>query len=398
MTTNARSAKLLDRLVLKGLTLAPPQVLGGVRLVPLLREAAPGDLRLVQRTFAEDVALVQLDRRTSYFSYIPHALVAQWTNDGTPVAAFGTQIQSYEALRKADSQERNRGFVMPHVMAKMRYREDDRRLRFLPQHLAMEGFLALHFRGPDIAWEEYSRKALRDGMSPRTETSVAGNRIVGLEDALRVFEIHSTQVGMALFVADALAAVFVVPHPDDYRALHETLLTDFYGELVYLYSLQATESAYLPPPMDLTKIHAIDDLRAELIRLRNDWTQLHELLLAKLLDRPLRSELVYELGPFHLQRFMTDLDPSTENHLGEAILRADGTLEYLKTYRLSGAQCRRAFLLSQLSDCQWSLDDCAARQNCSKEELILRLDNAGFGYLLKPHILEAARKRRNAKR
>lgn len=394
MNTNARSAKLLDRIALTGLTLAPPQVLGGVRLTPLLRESASGDLRLVRRTFAEDVALVQLDRRTSYYSYIPHALVAQWTTDGTPVAAFGTQFQSLESLRKTDAKQRNRGFVMPSVLAKMRYREDSRSLRFLPQHLAMEGFLAVNFRGPDVAWEEYSRTALRDGLSPRAETAVAGNRIMGLEDALRVFEIHSKQVGMLLFVADTLAAVFVVPHPEDYRALHETLLSDFYGELIFYYSLAATESVYLPPAIDADKIHSIADLRAELVRLRHDWAQLHERLMAKLVERPLRTELVYELGPFRLQRFMTDLDPTCDNHLGEAIVRDDGTLEYLKTYRLSGAQCRRAYLLSQLAECQWDLGDCAARHNCSKDELMLRLEKAGFGYLLKPHVLEAARQRR----
>lgn len=394
MKPDALSPTLHDRLALTGLQLAPPQVLGGVRLVPLLRDQPPGDLRLVQRTFAEDVALVRLDRRTSYYSYIPHALVASWTTDGAPVAAFGTQFQSHADLRRADAQHANRGFLASRVLSKLRMREDSGRLRFVPQHLAMEGFLALQFRGPDVAWEEYSRTALREGLSPRSETTVPGRLIVGLEDALRVFEIHTTQVGMLLFVADALAAAFVVPHPEDYRALHETLLTDFYGELIHQYSWVAVENVYQPSPIDADRVHSMADLRAELSRLRRDWSALHERLSARLIDRPLRTEVVYEMGPFRLQRFMTDLDPNGENHLGEAIVRQDGSLEYLKTYRLSGAQCRRAYLLRNLAESQWSLETCAARVQCSKDELIVRLDNAGFGYLLKPHILEAARKRR----
>jgi transcriptional regulator with GAF, ATPase, and Fis domain len=86
--------------------------------------------------------------------------------------------------------------------------------------------------------------------------------------------------------------------------------------------------------------------------------------------------------------------PSEENHLGEAIVHEDGTLEYLKTYRLSAAQTRRAYLLQQLALSGWKLADAAERLNATQDELVVRLRNAGFGYLLKAHVLEAATRRR----
>jgi hypothetical protein len=52
-----------------------------------------------------------------------------------------------------------------------------------------------------------------------------------------VFEICDRQVGVLLFVAESLASAFVVPTPEDYRQLHTSLLEDFYGELLYQYSL-----------------------------------------------------------------------------------------------------------------------------------------------------------------
>ncbi|MEH2056818.1 MAG: hypothetical protein V7K97_11825 [Nostoc sp.] len=48
-----------------------------------------------------------------------------------------------------------------------------------------------------------------------------------------------------------------------------------------------------------------------------------------------------------LQRFITDLNPNEENHIGEAIIRENGELEYLKTYRLSGMQTRRGVSIAE---------------------------------------------------
>lgn len=381
----------LETVSLRGLNLAPPQVLGGVRLVPLLRDHAPGDLRLAQRKYDEDVAEIQLGSNTSYFSFVPHALVASWTRDGKPASTFGGQIFRRKQHQTSDGRVYNDGFMTARVMSKMRAREGKQQLRFLPLHIAMEGFLALQFGGPTVVWEEYSRSAMSSGLSPRMESSIPGRMIVGLEDALRVFEIHVNQVGMLIFVGDVLASAFVVPHPDDYRQLHRTLITDFYGELIYYSGLYAQEQVYHPEPIDDAIVNSVNDLRNELKRIRSDWSSLHALMTSSLFDRPVAYDNVYAMGPFQMSRFATDFDPKSENHIGESIVRRDGTLEYLKSFRLSAAQCRRAYLLKQLAKNDWGLENCAADLGCTRNQLVFRLEKAGFGYLLHQHVLDAAR-------
>lgn len=388
----ATQSPLLAAVQLRGLEVAPSQVWGGIRIVPLLRKEIRLDLRLAKRSYAEDAMLVSLDGELlapgiKYLSYVPHGLVVSWSNDGTAAAAFGTQLDSRDGKRFA------KGPFTVRVAHRMVRREDKNRLRLLPLHLAMEGFLALHFGGPDVAWGEYSRQALSKGLDPRSEGAVPGAWILGLEEALRVFEIHQRQVGVLLFVADALASAFVVPHPDDYRALHRTLLEDFYGSLMFQYGLYATTS-HMQASIDETQVSSLADLRRELGAMRSQWSTFHAEMAQGLLGKPLRAERVYRAGAFQLQRFATELDRSQENHIGEAIVRETGELEYLKTFRLSAAQTRRAFLLSQLGSQNWNLDATAALLKQSKDELIRRLEKAGFGYLLKEHVLEAARRRR----
>lgn len=222
----------MNTLDLHGLDLAPAQVWGNVRLVPLLRRDVRGDLRLARRRYDERFTVVSLDGEllapgVKYASFVPHGLVASWSSDGSPVASMGA------ALGKArDGKTLGRCVRVLHRMAR---RESDHTLRFLPLHLAMDGFLALCFGGPDVTWPEYSRRAISHGLDPRVEDSFSGAALPGFADALRVFEIHERQVGVLVFVADALASAFVVPCPEDYRALHASLIEDFYGELLYRY-------------------------------------------------------------------------------------------------------------------------------------------------------------------
>lgn len=383
------SGALLERLSLHGLTLAASQVWNSVRLVPIVRAGAPGDLRLAKRKYDEWVMVVSLDGEllepgVKYVSYVPHGLVVSWTDDGSPAATFGANMAAPDGKRFGS-------FVrVAHRMAK---REDRNRLRLLPLHLAMEGFLALHFGGPDVAWSEYSRQVLSRGLDPRWEASVSGHAIRGLEDALRVFEIHENQVGVLLFVADAFASAFIVSHPDDYRELHRSLLEDFYGELMYQYGLYGT-SGHLEASLDTGGVRSLDDLERALDAMRAVWADFHEYMAAGIFDRALTSTRVYRCGPFQLQRFSTSFDPKGENHIGEAIVRADGTVEYLKTYRLSAAQTRRAVLLNKLAEHNWNLHATAAGLKQSREELVRKLEKERLGYLLKDHVLQEARRRR----
>lgn len=378
----------MDKLTLQGLDAAPAQALGSVRLVPLIRREVRDDLRLAKRRYDEGAAIVDLGSGLAYTSFVPHGLVASWSDDGAPVASFGASLG---ATKRRD------GFAVGkrvRVMHRMARREDDHSLRFLPLHLAMEGFLALCFSGPEIVWSEYSRHAISSGLSPRVERSVRGAWLPGFEDALRVFEIHERQTGVLVFVADALASAFVTPHPDDYRALHTSLLADFYGELIETYGFLHAELAITEATIDADSVRSMEDLRAALGRMRDDWAAHAELSAAGAWGRKIRSKVVYQLGPHRLDRFMTSLCLSDENHIGERIVRDDGTVEYLKTYRLSDAQTRRAHLLEQLSLHGWNLDVTAAALGTSKVDLCRRIENAGFGYLLSERARAAARPQR----
>jgi hypothetical protein len=384
-----QKAKLLTELALRGLEIAPSQVRGAIRIVPLLRPRVRQDLRLLRRTYNENVAVVSLEGEMmapglKYISYVPHGLVLSWSDDGSPVAAFGGQLES-------DGKRLTKGLTSVRVMHRMARRESGNQLRFLPLHLAMEGFLSMFFNGPNIAWSEYSRQAISRGLAPRWEMSYGGRAIAGFEDALRVFEIHEKQVGVLVFVADAFASAFVVPTPEDYCALHTSLLEDFYGELIYQYGLLYNTTFPMDVSVDSSRIDSIAALRGAISQIRTQWAEFHGVMASHLLGRQLSAKRVYTAGSFTLQRFITDLCPTEENHIGEAIVRDNGELEYLKTYRLSAAQTRRVYLLSQLASQNWNLEAAASQLGIAYDELIRRFEGAGFGYLLKEQVRSKAR-------
>lgn len=377
------------RLNLEGLAMGPPQGAGAVRLVPVLRSRPPGDLRMAIRDYGPEPAIVNLrgefkSSGPKYMSYIPHGLVLRWSDDGLPVAAFGAELRTRRSAKTG-------GVKLHHRMVK---REDRLSLRILPLHLAMEGFLSLHFGGPDIAWSEYSQQALRRGLDPRLETSVAGVWLPDLREALRSFELHQGQVGSLVFVADALASAFVVSHPEDYRKLHTSLLEDFFGELLLRYALQHPHPTRLEAHIDERRVESLDDLERALERVREEWAAFGAQMAEGLFERDLEAELVRHAGPFRLRRFMTDLDPALENHIGEGIFRDGGQVEYLKTYRLSAAQTRRAHLLRRLAAHHWNLEATAWAEGQSLADLTLRIEKAGFGYLLKEELRSALRRGR----
>ncbi|MFF2348733.1 hypothetical protein ACFVVL_03010 [Kitasatospora sp. NPDC058115] len=380
------------RLDLGGLDTRPAQVWGGVRLVPLVRPEPIADLRLHRELYEEEYTGVPVGRRTSYHSYIPHGFVADWTRDGTPAAAYGTRLDAPAGSACAAGVPPERIRVRaPRRLAK---RESRTRLRFLPLHLALEGYLALHFGGPSVAWEQWSERALRHGLSPRAEEAYAGDQVRGLADALRVFELHPGQCGLVVYVADALAAAFVVPHPDDYRALHRTLLLDLYGELIHHYALL---SAPVPDfRADLRAagpIGSTADLRAAVEGQERAWAAFHDRTMAgDLLDASYRAREVRRLGRFTLARFLPEFKPRRENHIGEAITDEHGRTAYLKTFRLSEPQVRRGHLLDRLAAHDWHLPSAAAALGLTEAQLGVRLEGAGFGALLRRDVLDGHRR------
>ncbi|MGW1591441.1 ARPP-2 domain-containing protein [Streptomyces sp. NPDC002386] len=250
-----------------------------------------------------------------------------------------------------------------------------------------------------LAWEEWSQRAIRQGLSPRVEEAYAGADVHGLADALRVFEIHPHQCGVMVYVADALAAAFVVPHPDDYRALHPTLLRDLYGELIHHYA------TLMPPVPDFRAripdagIRSLAHLRTAVAEQERDWTRFHDTSMAtSLLAQAYTWQSVHRMGRFTLSRFLPTFRPKQENHIGEAITDDSGRIAYLKTFRLSENQVRRGHLLSRLAANDWHLASTAADLGVDEARLGLRLESAGFGFLLRQDVLDEYRKQRGRTR
>ncbi|GAA1023687.1 hypothetical protein Aple_090330 [Acrocarpospora pleiomorpha] len=363
-----------------GLETRPAQTWGAVRLVPLVRPEPIRDLRLHAKIYGDEPSLVDLPDKTSYISYIPHAFVASWTTDGTPAAAYGTQLG--QPLRHIGIRVRRR----------MARRVDRNRLRFLPLHLAMEGYLALHFGGPEIAWEEWTHQAVNHGLSPRIEDAYTGAQVRGLDDALRVFEFHPGQCGLMLYVGDTLASAFVVPHPEDYLALHPTLIRDMYGELIYEYAMFYPARDFRAV-IDETTVSSLADLRGQAVLREQEWAEFHDSVMAAgVLESATREQAVHRIGRYTLRRFLPSFERHRENHLSEAITDEDGRLAYLKTFRLSESQSRRGYLLDRLAKHDWHLAQTAEALGTDVADLGLRLERAGFGHLLRKDILDAYRK------
>lgn len=375
----------MTRLSFDGLTALPSQVWGGVRFVPLVRDRPVAGLRLHRQVYEMEPVIAVLDAKSSYISYIPHGFVATWTGDGTPAAAYGTQLTK-------DGITTSVGCMPLRMHRRMAKRVDKNRLRFMPLHLALDGYLALHFGGPTMVWDEWSQRSIARGLSPREEQAYRGAEVSDLADALRVFEIHPGQCGVLCYVADALAAAFVVPHPDDYRSLHPSLLLDLYGELIYHYAMLSMPVQRFHAAISDTHVRTLADLRAAAGRQRADWAAFHDSVMAgELLEPSYDIRRVYRLGDFTLSRFLPGFRRGEPNHIGELITDRRGTTAYLKTFRLSEKQVRRGHLLNQLAANDWNLADTAKTMRLSEAELGMRIQSAGLGVLLRQDVLDRYR-------
>jgi hypothetical protein len=300
------------------------------------------------------------------------------------VASLGGQL--------SDKSDQFGGVKVLRRMAQRENRgEDKNSLRFLPLDMAMEGFMGMFFKGPTIAWQEYSRRSRSTGLSPRTEYSITGRSISDLSEALRVFEIHENQVGVLLFVGEMLATAFIVSHPQDYRDLHETLLTDAYGETFYYYGLYG-QAQELKCSIEDQNIYNLADLRSALTKMRQEWSDVQSMMSEDLLQRPIQSQQIYQAGAFSLQRFVTDLDRTRTNYIGESIVDDNGDLQYLKIYGLSAVQTRRAYLLQTLDRHNWQLEKAAIALNETLPSLVKRIEKADLGYLINNQVREQSEK------
>ncbi|GLF94033.1 ARPP-2 domain-containing protein [Streptomyces yaizuensis] len=387
----------MNKLDLTGLTAGPAQVWGGVRLVPLLRSEPVAGLRLRAEVYGREYASVRTGPRERYVSYVPHGLVADWGpregagGGGAPTAVYGTQLAEAGGDGPGGCGPPVRIPLREHHRLAKRGRArsgaPEPRLRFLPLHLALEGYLSLHFRGPSVVWDAWTRRAVRRGLSPRAEAAYTGRAVPGLAEALRVFEIDPRQCGVLVYVSDALAGAFVVPHPADYRALHPSLVEDLYGELVHQYAYYGRPVAEFTASLgDGRYIRSVAELRSAAVAQERLWRERHDTLMAgRLLEPSYAFERVYALGSFTLWRFLPSFRRGEpEQHIGETITDHKGRVAYLKTFRLSEAQTGRAYLLRRLHEHDWRLDRTAEAIGTDRAELVRRLRDAGFGELLRP--------------
>ncbi|HEY9840651.1 MAG TPA: hypothetical protein V6D23_09365 [Candidatus Obscuribacterales bacterium] len=375
-----------------GLRTAPAQVWRGLRLVPILSDRIQDDLRLARRVYDGFLTFVDLPQDKVYFSFVPHAYVLEYNPEGLPLAAPQTQ------LSKADGQ-RWKGLPVRSLQRMAKHEKGpagQRLLRFLPLHLAMEGYLTAYFNAPRVDWrDDYLRYAISHGLDPRIEYTLPGRCVDGLEEALRIFEIHPQQVGMLLFIAEALAAVMIYPHPADYRLLHRSLLEDFFGEVVGWYYAHLPYRAPQLPLAAAGEVNSWAEVRARLEQLSGELDAFQRTMASGVLASPVRLREVQGLGPYRLQSFISELRPDegVDAHIGEAIIGSEGRLAYLKTCTLTRDQIRRAWFLERLDAHDWSLDLTAAAMNLKKDALVLKLDACGLGRLLQPKVIEQARKR-----
>ncbi|MGW7491466.1 ARPP-2 domain-containing protein [Streptomyces sp. NPDC054786] len=374
----------MTRLDLDGLSARPPQRWGAVRLVPLVRAEPICELRLHRELYRDGPWTVRAGRRTSYTSYIPHGYVANWNSDGTPAASYGSQLGAEHGPVVCAPLHFPRKLVQQRGRRSRPAGGASGGLRFLPLHLALDGYLALHFGGPPIVWEEWTRRAVRDGLSPRAERAYQGESVPGLEDALRVFEIHPGQCGVMVYLADALAAAFVVPHPDDYRALHASLLQDMYGELMYQYGLYGEPVAEFPVRLAAEYLTSLAELRAAAGRRQREWEAQHSgLMAAELLDESYDVREVHRMGQFRLSRFLPPFALHRVQHIGETITDGKGRVAYLKSFRLTDKQVRRGHVLHRLASHDWHPGRTAEAMGITAEELTHRMEHLGFEGLLK---------------
>lgn len=371
----------MHRLTFDGLRVRPGQVWGGIRLVPLVRDEPIVSLRLHPSGFPGGDTY---DEYAPTCCYEPHGLIAEWTGDGTAVPALGTSLR----MRTKTV----RGSRRPETKLERRTR-----VRFVPHRTALEAFLPLTFRVPPIAWREWSTRVFRRGLPRQDDPQYLGYDVEGLADALRVFEIHPGQCGVLVYVADALASAVVTPHPDDYRALHPSLVEDGFGELIWRYAHLYGDSPDFAPRLDDSAIDTVADLRAAMDAAQREWAGFHQdAMAAGLLGAEYVFTDEYRMDPYTLRRFRPHFVPGRETHVGEAITDDDGRLAYLRTFRLSETQSRRGRLLRALADHSWNLEATAAAMELVVPALVARIDAAGYGDLFRQDALDRFRSQNRA--
>jgi hypothetical protein len=364
----------IDDFSLEGVEIAPPQVFGHIRLVPLIRTQFRTDLRIATypRTHQGDYK--------SPTGYLPHSMVLAWGEKGVAETCWGTQliqldpesVGAYDEIRRSE---------LPYFKGNV---ADMGHLNMIGWNLALEGLLALYQRSPDWLWPEYARDVQRLGSWARLDLGYHGSEIHGLMESLRMVERCTNQCGMILFVANTLTSLCLTSHPDDYQQIHHGLVMESYGELIRHYSRYPSWEDDEAPIICPEKVHSLEDLEREVELLRSYWSDLSLWMGQELFHKKLRTDRVAHLGKFRLLRFATEWEINGGNFVGEMIHDSTKNIQFLKAYRLSRVQTERAIVMEKLIKCHWDLNQTArVLELKNKEALCKRMTKLGLGYLLR---------------
>lgn len=381
----------IENITMQGLTARAAQCWRSVRLVPLVRTKAVPHLRIGRVAMKDELTITRLsahtaqpDRELAFVSVVPHAFVVGWGEDAEAEVNQGVAF-----VRERDGHRFHSGGCQIAVKLRMARRASDKSLRFVPQQLAVEGLLSLFFAGPEVATRDWSERLLRRGLDPRVERAISGRSMEHLADALRVFEILDEQCGMLLFFKDVLFGSFVAPTAEDYRAVHDSLVLDLFPAELLEYA--AYDAPVFKTSVDPQGVRTIADLRSALAAQERAWAEWYEHMASGLIrDAMVRS--VYSMDGYRLERFVTTLARKGEHHAGERIVARDGTLAYLKSYRVGVQQARRAYLLKQLGTQSWDLARAAADSRMTEGQFVDELTRAGFAWMLGPKVLDQIRR------
>ena len=379
-----------------GLSFAPSQVWGSVRLIPLIRNTPIEDLRISKREYEADFSMVK-SGRGAYLSNIPHGLVLDWGQDNSFKSSFGSKFEERKAKKaeRRDKKTSSYGDIKIGLHDKMIKRENRNRLRLLPMHFSMEGLLLSMCKSPEVMWKYFHHHILEQGARFACTTSISGWGIPSLAGALEHFEIHENQVGVLVFVGDALASTFILTHPEDYRKLHRSIIQDFFSEVLWYYGLLHDGVPCFLVEFDDKKVETLDDLEKEFEKVKKEWKEFQATMAWDIWNRSMFSEIAYKKGSYTLQRFIVNPHPEIDDlseslsqlqtkdahHIGEAILRGDGEIAYMKTYRLSRRQCNKLKYLSLLAKYNWNMRELYAGEGMDKLRFRNRLASVGLHYI-----------------
>ena len=353
----------LGALAMPDIEALPSQPFGPLHLVPLARARAVEGLSL---------AVMRGDALDDGVALAPHGVVTGFEG-ASPRVAYGTQVLNVRGGVTRDVRA-------PPLTYGLARRDATSRVRMLPLGLALEGLLLACFDARPEAWTRRSQQRTL-ARSVRAERSLEAV----VESALRTFERDARQCGLLLYAADTLLAAYVAPSPAVYAALHRALVGDLLGGALQYY---LTQHDAAPRPFTLTlpgaAIRTFADLRLALARSRAPWPAAAAALRDGIAPSPLTVRASTKVQQFTLRRFTTSLALGQGNGLGEVVHRNDHALAWLSYLRLSDAQTRRAYLVSEFAAAGWSVRTLAARRTrgAGVADLEKQLRGAGLEHLL----------------